>query len=374
MKASRIRLAMVVHNYGLIGGVEKYTAEVTERISQHPEFDVHVFAHRWKKFSDRVTFHEIPRLSFPRSLKPISFAVSAKRALSAESFDIVHTHERIFEADVYSMHGLPHHIWSREIKKKIVPSLFDRSTAWIEKKLVSSKRCKLLLPVSTLVRDYFKREFDLISKDIQILHPGIDLSWFKNDPIGHRQATRKRLGLADDDIAVLFVGMNFAIKGLDRLLDAVANIKKSCSRRIRPVIVGKGHWPKYRRISEKLNIAGDIIYLGVIRDGLPEIYAACDSFCLLSQSDAFPLVVLEAMAGSLPVIVSENVGAKDAVTPGENGFVVDAGDMQETENALLALMDNDLRTTMSRNAFRTSQAYTWESTVEKLLSFYSKML
>jgi glycogen synthase len=65
----------------------------------------------------------------------------------------------------------------------------------------------------------------------------------------------------------------------------------------------------------------------VARERLPEIYLAADCYAMLSRFDTFGMVVLEAMAAGLPVLVSGCVGARDLVQEGANGFVVkDPGD------------------------------------------------
>ncbi|MER3404129.1 MAG: hypothetical protein C4289_02260, partial [Chloroflexota bacterium] len=61
--------------------------------------------------------------------------------------------------------------------------------------------------------------------------------------------------------------------------------------------------------------------------GDPALTYATASVCVVpSIEDGFGYVVLEALASGAPVIVSDQVGARDAVRPGENGFIVPAGD------------------------------------------------
>ena len=68
------RIAVVIPKYGLTGGAEGFTAELTERIAGDPRYEVHVFANRWEKHSHRITFHQVPVITFPKFLTTISFA------------------------------------------------------------------------------------------------------------------------------------------------------------------------------------------------------------------------------------------------------------------------------------------------------------
>jgi UDP-glucose:(heptosyl)LPS alpha-1,3-glucosyltransferase len=81
------------------------------------------------------------------------------------------------------------------------------------------------------------------------------------------------------------------------------------------------------------------------------------------------------MAASLPVIVSANVGAKDVVKQGRNGFVVENG-LQEEQigHALEALSNRSIRNIMSREAGKTAAENGWDASLEKYLEFYDQIL
>ena len=48
---------------------------------------------------------KLEELNFPRSLKRLIFAFQVRNVLKKLDVDLVHTHERIFEADIFSLHG-----------------------------------------------------------------------------------------------------------------------------------------------------------------------------------------------------------------------------------------------------------------------------
>lgn len=60
---------------------------------------------------------------------------------------------------------------------------------------------------------------------------------------------------------------------------------------------------------------------------LPAVYAQADCLVVPSRFDSFALVVAEALAAGTPVIVSNNVGARDMIEDGTNGWIVPAGDV-----------------------------------------------
>jgi glycosyltransferase involved in cell wall biosynthesis len=96
---------------------------------------------------------------------------------------------------------------------------------------------------------------------------------------------------------------------------------------------------------------------------------------MLSRFDTFGLTVLEAMAASLPVIISGNVGAKDIVKQGINGFVIDnPEDPDQVADAVELLSDKNIRMKMSAEALDTASHHRWEDAVDKYLSLYEEVI
>ena len=99
-------------------GAEGFARELTERLARDPRWEFHVFANRWVPGSDRIRFHKVPILSFPKFLTTPSFAYFADRRIRKAGIDLIHAHDRIFRADLFTMHGVPHRYWIREVRHK----------------------------------------------------------------------------------------------------------------------------------------------------------------------------------------------------------------------------------------------------------------
>jgi UDP-glucose:(heptosyl)LPS alpha-1,3-glucosyltransferase len=370
------KIAIVIPKYGLVGGAEGFAAELTERIAQDRRFEVHVFANKWQKNSEDITFHRIPLIAFPKFLTTVSFAYFAGRKISRMDFNLIHAHDRVFNADIFTMHGIPHRIWVREVRKKSM-SLFDYATAWTERKLVTNRRCRTFLAVSNLAKEKFLQEYQKVDPDkVQVIHPGVDIQRFQGlDRQLCRQEIRKKFGIDLSDWVILFVSMNFDIKGLDKLMMGLAKFKSEYpSEKFRLLVVGKGDANKYGHLAQNLGIKNHVIFTGVVqKENLDRIYLACDIFSMLSRFDTFGMSVLEAMAASLPVMISGKVGAKDLVKEGVNGFVIDNTDnADEIANRIVLMMDEEVRTRMGREAFKTALHNTWEAIVDTVLKVYDE--
>lgn len=98
-----------------------------------------------------------------------------------------------------------------------------------------------------------------------------------------------------------------------------------------------------------------------------EIYSRSIVWILGSCSEGFPVPVLEAMACGCAVVATDCGGPRDIIKDGENGFLVEVGNVGEiVDRVQLLLRDPDLRQRLVRNSKETVKRFTWESSVDKL--------
>jgi glycosyltransferase involved in cell wall biosynthesis len=100
-------------------------------------------------------------------------------------------------------------------------------------------------------------------------------------------------------------------------------------------------------------------------------YHKSSVFVLASVSDGFGMVVPQAMACGLPVIVTQNVGAKDLIVDGHNGFIVPVGSPDQIAEKLRVLYkEPELRARLGKNARKTvEEGYSWKDYGDRLSAF-----
>lgn len=105
------------------------------------------------------------------------------------------------------------------------------------------------------------------------------------------------------------------------------------------------------------------------RSSLAQMYRESDVFVFPTLVEGMPLVVLEAMACGLPVIVTPN-GPGDIVRDGIDGFVVPARDEDAICDRLERLYRNrELRVEMGRNAAARASEYSWAAYADRAIRF-----
>jgi phosphatidylinositol alpha 1,6-mannosyltransferase len=110
---------------------------------------------------------------------------------------------------------------------------------------------------------------------------------------------------------------------------------------------------------------------GVLRgDSLAAAFADMDIFVFPSRTDTFGLVILEAMASGVPVVVSPETGARVQVQHGVTGFL--AEDL--TEGVLQLMRSDSLRQRMGAEARRFACSRDWSSVFEDLYQTYDAAL
>jgi glycosyltransferase involved in cell wall biosynthesis len=113
----------------------------------------------------------------------------------------------------------------------------------------------------------------------------------------------------------------------------------------------------------------DLVTGGLGEEELAQRYVDADIFALLSWHEPWGVVVNEAAASALPLVLSDRVGAsRDLLRDGENGYLVPAGDVPAAAAALRRLAgDPDLRRQMGARSRELVRAWGYEPSVESFV-------
>ena len=149
------------------------------------------------------------------------------------------------------------------------------------------------------------------------------------------RSTRRSLGIADDEFAVLCVANLRPEKRVDDFIEAVWRARSNGASHLRGLVAGDG--PERLRLQQLVGEREGVELLGS-RGDVPDLIDACDAVSLVSSAEVQPTIsLLEAMALGRPVVATDVGGTRDAVVDGETGFVVAPGDVSAAATALARL-------------------------------------
>jgi glycosyltransferase involved in cell wall biosynthesis len=175
-------------------------------------------------------------------------------------------------------------------------------------------------------------------------------------------------------VVVLAVGKLTELKHPEALLHVAAGSGPAAP--IHVVFAGSGPREPWLKTECQRRGLTNVSFLGFVnQSGLPEVYAVADIFVLASEGETWGLVVNEAMAAGLPVVVSDNVGAvADLVTPGETGYVFRSGDWGELRAHVARLAaDPVLRRAQGEAARERSRRYTYDAAARGVVEALSAL-
>lgn len=379
----RLKIAILVRRFISTGGAERYAVEVTRRLAlQH---EVHVFAQKWSNQEESpISFHRIPGWpAKPSWLNQILFSSFSLKAVR-DGFDIIHSHEKVTDFDVMTVHSpcfrsyfsREKRLLKRVLKWTSVPFSPQKiAWLWLEKKQFMFNRNKMFVAVSENVKADVQANYPIPDERFRIAYPGVDV---RMKTVTGTGADRKRLrlehALAQDDLVVLFVGTEFKRKGLDALLRAMSLVPLP---KLRLLVAGGGggKMREYRNLAGELGLGERVAFLGLV-EKVEELYALSDICVLPTLSDPYGMVPIEAMVCGVPVALSssEYCGAAEQVRNHEALIIENPKSPEEIAQALRKLMDDNFRAELGRKGRSLAEQLTWEKTTASTLSAYAEAL
>jgi glycosyltransferase involved in cell wall biosynthesis len=181
---------------------------------------------------------------------------------------------------------------------------------------------------------------------------------------------RRSLGIADDEVAVGFLGRLVLEKGLDVFADVVTTLKRRGVRH-RVLVIGKG--PARDWFAQRVPEA---VFAGFqAGDDLGRAVAGMDIFFMPSVTESFGNVTCEAMAAGVPVVAANATGNKDLVVNGETGFLVEPRDIGGYADAIARLIEDPaLRMAAGKAANARVQGYDWDQVNAVMIEAYEALL
>jgi D-inositol-3-phosphate glycosyltransferase len=295
-------------------------------------------------------FEELDKNSLPAQICPFTFGVLRTEAAYAPGrYDLVHAHywlsgqvgavaaERWGVPLVQSMHTLGK-------VKNLALAAGDRA----EPDARIRGEHEVVAAADRLVANTAEESTQLIDlygasrSQVKTVNPGVDLALFRP---GSSAQARRRLGLPQDAIVLMFAGRVQPLKGPDIVLRAAAALGPELAARLVVLFVGGpsgsevGVPGRLTALASRLDMNDRVRFEPPCpQRELADWYRAATLVLVPSHSESFGLVALEAQACGTPVVAAAVGGLRTAVRDGVSGVLVDGHDPADWARAIERLL------------------------------------
>ncbi len=364
-----MRIAFVVHDYHRAGGHSRYVAELATRFAK--EHEVHVFANRIERDAQSpIHFHHVPAWRKNAFTTVLSFILPVTFQIG-RGFDIIHSQGFCgLRGNVFTGH-ICNRAWHLSLDKleggaSLRETIFNAMGTSFEYALYHSARRSEIIAISERVAKDLVR-FYHCRAPMHVIHHGVDLELFSPSQRAlWRSAVRAELGLDPNEMVFLYVGD--LRKGARRSIQALAQLQNG-----RALFVSRSDAASYRQAANEAGVGARVLFAGPT-DRVERFYAAADALLHPTPYDSFGMVVSEAMASGLPVIVSREAGASELIEHGRNGLLLeDVTDAGELARHMQSLAENRTwAAELGAAARKTVEPMTWDAVAEKTLQVYKE--
>ncbi len=357
------------------GGAETWTYQHAINLLERG-YEVHVVARDFPPETANlpVVIHRLQRIS-----TPLGLAKAAEAKLRTLNLDLIHDMGLGWYCDIFQPHGgcwtaitrqklLLVPPWLRPIKRQVDPWLLRYRQLNMLAHRQAAAENQILLALSQKVADEFQQFHNVPPERIRVVYNGVDVERFS--PLRRaefRGSMRQRLGIDNDAVLALAVAHNFQLKGVPTLLKALEILAPKCLPLHAVVVGGKwfrswGLWAKASRLP--------VTFVGAQPDTVP-YYAAADMLVHPSFYDSCSLVLLEAAASELPLLVSRENGAAELLTNGVEGLLLDdSADAECLAAQMESLLDASLRQKMGAAARQLAVQHTLKHNCDEIIAIY----
>ncbi len=203
---------------------------------------------------------------------------------------------------------------------------------------------------------------------IDVLYNSVDVSKF--EVLNNIFNIKKEFHISDSAFVFVFIGRLIHQKAVDVLIRAF----KTVSEDSHLIIVGQGRErEKLENLVSKTDITSRVTFVG-IRNDIPQLLLASGCFVLPSRYEGLPLVLAEACAAGVPIIVSDFEAAQEVIINEVNGLIVPREDSEKLATAMNRIVkDESLRVKLAAGAKKTSDQFSISHHVRAILRYTNEL-
>jgi glycosyltransferase involved in cell wall biosynthesis len=166
-------------------------------------------------------------------------------------------------------------------------------------------------------------------------------------------------------------------KGVFDVLSAMRLVRENYDLTVNLDVCGVGDIAKLKQKAEEDGLVENVMIHGWVEaKTIKELMSNATAFILPSYYEGLPMSILEAMAASVPVIASNVGGIPDIIKDGENGMLIEPGDIKAMAEKIQRIVENrEERIEISQKAKEMIMTnYSQQIVIDKLIEIYTRVL
>ena len=343
----------IVRHYGFVGGMENYVVELTQALSKKGQ-SVTVICERSTSTQNDLPIDVIElgcTLKKPRWLAQWLFSKKVTNYLKANKApdETIHSHERSSDHQVTTFHGPPFLNRKRRLLDCFSPRI--HMWTWLEKKELLGDQVKLILPNSPLIADQLIQHYPSVASKIgKPAYPGVAPSY-------------SQLAKTNHPLTIGFIGREWKRKGLTVACEIVKQLQLELPE-LHFLVAGCD--PK--EINHLFTDFPENSYTLVgWSENTEGVLQEIDLLLHPATAEPFGMVIAEANATGIPVVVSEQCGIADLIT-NKQGSVCRLGDDFE-----IKLWVTACKALLTKPTIIESLNLSWDELATQHIDLYSSL-
>ena len=345
-----MKFAFIIFKYFPFGGMQRDMLRTASELVKRGH-QVEIFTLSWQgqrpdeNPPENIKVHELPQTGWFNFSRYQKFIDATFAHINAENFDFVFGYNRMANLDAHFAAD-PCFVERAEKQRHWLYRLTPRYK-WFsacEKAVFSKESATEILAVSLTEKPHFQSWYGTQNARFYFIPPFLSPERFElperfqiEDKTAMRKYLRDAFGFAENDFVYLLTGSGFAMKGLDRAIEALAAMPKHLQANTKLVAVGQDNPKHFLKLAKKLGVANHVV-ISKGRPDTPQLMQGADVCVHPAYRENTGLVILEGMACGAPMLVTQTCGYAHYVAEARAGLVNEAPFNQMSFSAQWTMM------------------------------------
>ncbi len=287
---------------------------------------VEIFAISWQGElpNSGIKVHVITTKGFFNYQRYQKFINQAHKTIKTTGdFDFVFGYNRMYGLDAHFAAD-PCFIERAHTQRSFLYRILPRVKWFAEcEHVIFAKESKTeILMVSKIEKAHFQHWYQTPNERFHYIPPFLSTERFKlEDKQVMRSHLRNTFGFGQNDFVFMLTGSGFHMKGLDRVIHALAALPKAYREYVRIIAVGQDNPKPFEAMAKKLGVAQNLV-ISKGRPDVPHLMQGADVCVHPAYRENTGLVILEALASGAPMLVTESCGYAKHVENANAGIVI----------------------------------------------------